>query len=330
MKILGICAYCQNSGAALLINGKILTTIQERCFTNVTDIGVPINSIYYCLREAGIQFQDLDRIVLYDKHLITSKFTQVITQPDKHTHEFQLKSELATLVNCNFSNLPPIDFVEDNQSQASSAFFMSPFQRAAVICFNSIGEWTTASVWLGKDGQLIPQWKLDFPNSLKILSFAFTYYTGIQLNSDEYRLRELARYGTPKYANMFLDKLVDFRENGTFEINSDYLYNLMQLNLINKNSDEVFQASFQSESNIGQWEMDIAASIQKVKEEIIRRLIYTVYQGLGEDYLCIAGDVAHYQMRENCFRDVWIQPQIDYSESAALAVWFKLGCVCLK
>lgn len=330
MKILGICAYYQSSGAALLINGEIITAVKERYFTNVADIGVPKNSIYYCLREAGIQFQDLDRIVFYDKPLITYKFLQVITQPDKHNLEFKLKAELATLVSCDFSNLPPIDFVEDNQSQASSAFFMSPFHRAAVICFNNVGDWATASVWLGRDGQLIPQWKLDFPNSLKILSFAFTYYTGIQLNSDEYRLRELARYGTPKYANMFLDKLVDSRENGTFQINSDYLYNLMQWNLTNKNSDQVFQALLQSESKIGQWEMDIAASIQKVKEEIIGRLIYSVYQGLGEDYLCIAGDVGHYQMRENCFRDVWIQPQIDYSESAALAVWFQWGCMCLK
>ncbi|BDA72563.1 hypothetical protein RIVM261_008770 [Rivularia sp. IAM M-261] len=330
MRILGICAYYQNSGAALLINGEIITAVKEKCFTNITDIGVPINSIYYCLREAEIKFHDLDRIVFYDKPLITSKFLQVMTQPDKHNLEFKLKAELAALVNCDFSNLPPIDFVEDNQLQASSAFLMSPFHRAAVICFNNVGEWTTASVWLARDGQLILQWKLDFPNSLKILSFAFTYYTGIQLNSDEYRLKELARHGTPKYANMFLDKLVDSRENGTFQINSDYLYNLMQWNLTNKNYDQVFQASLQSESKIGQWEMDIAASIQKVQEEIIRRLIYTVYQGLGEDNLCIAGDVAHYQTPENYFRDVWIQPQIDYYESAALAVWFQWNCVCLK
>ncbi len=346
MKILGICAYYHDSGAALLINGEIVAAVRETCFASATHMAVPTHSISYCLRETGIELKDLDSIVFYEKPLIISKTldkTELINplakgfnpclqvmplQRDKQFFRALFKKELAAFGNCKRSELPPVEFIEHNQSQATSAFFLSPFQRAAVICVDSVGEWATASVWLGRENELIQAWKLDFPNSFKILCSAFTYYTGIQLNSDEYRLRELAHKGKPKYTNLFLDKLLQFNKNGTFQINTDYLYTSMQLTTTNKKSDPFYEASFQLESKITQWEMDVAASIQKVIEEIILRLVNTVYQRLGENYLCLAGDVAHYHilngriMRENPFRDIWIQPKAEYSRSAALAVWF--------
>ncbi|BAZ11336.1 carbamoyltransferase [Calothrix sp. NIES-4071] len=341
MKILGICAYYQNSGAALVINGEIVAAIQETCFSSVTHIAVPLNSISYCLKKTGIEMKDLDGIVFYEKPLSTSEllnetyapfikgfnpFQVMPSQLDKQFFRTMFKKKLAAFGNCKRSELPPVEFIEHSQSQATSAFFLSPFQRAAVICINSVDEWATASVWLGRDNQLIPQWKLTFPNSFKMLCDAFTYYTGIQLNFDECKLRKLAPYGEPKYANLFLEKLLKFHDNGTFQIDRDYVYKTMQQTMTNKQTDQIFQASPQLESKTSQWEMDIAASIQKVREEIILRLVNTVYRRFGENYLCLAGD-AHYHIlsskniHENYFRDIWIQPITDCSRSAALAVW---------
>ncbi|RUT07091.1 hypothetical protein DSM106972_023520 [Dulcicalothrix desertica PCC 7102] len=352
MKILGVCAYYHDSGAALLVNGEIVTAVQETRFTNVTHIGVPTNSISYCLAESGIKLKELDSIVFYEKPLIASQLIneyefanssikgfnpvlQVISlQRNKQFFRAMLKKELAAFGNCKRSELPPVEFIEHNQSQATSAFFLSPFERAAVICINSVGEWATASVWLGKKNQLLPQWSLNFPNSFKILCTAFSYYTGLKINSDENRLRELAPYGKPKYAELFLDKLLESKENDIFQINTDYL--VTELTTTNRDSDNFVEVSSRLEGKINQWEMDVAASIQKVIEEIILRLVNTVYQRFGENYLCLAGDVAHYHilngkiMRENSFRDIWIQPWNDYSRSAALAVWFQCACVCVK
>jgi carbamoyltransferase len=352
MKILGICAYYHDSGAALLINGEIIAAAQEERFTNIKFAGLPTYSISHCLKEARINLLSLDGIIFYDKPLRDSNllndtkfpnpnFTPGIniysqfmpSQLDKENLKAKLKKELIAFCKCKLSELPPVYFIEHNQSQVTSAFFSSPFKRAAVICFNSVGDWATASVWTGRDNQLIPQWNLDFPNSFKMLCSAFTYYTGIKLNSDEFRLRELACQGKPKYANLLLDKLIEPEVNGTFYINTDYLYSVTEFT--RKKFHASLQTSSESEVKINQWEMDIAASIQRVIEEIIIRLIRTVYQGLGEDYLCLVGDVAHYYMlnsrvmSENPFRDIWIQPRTDYSRGAALAFWYQSAFMCL-
>ncbi|MBF2067597.1 MAG: hypothetical protein IGS39_24740 [Calothrix sp. C42_A2020_038] len=348
MKILGICAYYHDSGAALLINGEIVATAQETSFTSITDIkgitGLPIHAISYCLQKTGIQLKDLDSIAFYEKPLVSSKifgknefvnsylvedldYSQTMSSSlYKEFLKAQIKKELTLLGNCKRFEVPPIEFIEHDQSQATSAFFRTSYRRAAVICLNSVGEWATASVWLGRDNQLIPQWKIDIPYSLKIFYSAFTHYTGFQINFDEYKFRELAQKGKPKYVNLFLDKLLQFTEDDNFQIKTDYLNHKTQF-MMTKKSHQLLEVSPQLESKNRQWEMDIAASIQKVVEEIILRLVNTVYQRLGEDYLCLAGDIAYYHllnsriMSETSFQDISIQATTEFSKSAALAIW---------
>jgi carbamoyltransferase len=345
MKILGICAYYHDSGAALLINGEIVAAAQEESFVCVTHTDwFPNHAISYCLKEAGIRLQDLDSIVFYEKPLDASEYVKktdikqfkqfnsifkVAPSPlnEKFYLQASLKNKLAVLGSCKRFELPPLQFIGQHQSQAASAFFSSPFQRAAVICLNHNSEWATTSVWLGEDNQLTPQCQMGFPNSFKMLYSAFTYYTGLQVNLNEHRFRELADKGKPRYLKLFVDKLLDKKENGFFQVNTDYLNDTTQLKMINKNFDQMIEISCQFEANISQWEMDIAASIQKVTEQILLRLISTVDQQLGVDYLCLAGDFTHYQIKsfrtgsENNFRDIWIQPNTNYSIGAALAVW---------
>ena len=227
--------------------------------------------------------------------------------------------------------LPPLLFAEHHQSHAASAFFPSPFEKAAVLCLDGVGEWATTSVWLGDGHTLTPQWELDFPHSLGMLYSAFTYYTGFRVNSGEYKLMGLAPYGEPKYVDLILEHLIDLKDDGTFRLNMDYFNYATGLTMTNARFARLFGGPARTaETTLTQKEMDIARSIQEVTEEVVLRLARTLHKELGTDYLCLAGGVAlncvanGRILREGPFRDIWIQPAAGDAGGAlgaALIAW---------
>ncbi|HAJ91414.1 MAG TPA: hypothetical protein DCO71_02120, partial [Gammaproteobacteria bacterium] len=242
-----------------------------------------------------------------------------------------LKRELAALGNMTEKELPALLFAEHHQSHAASAFYPSPFERAAVMCLDGVGEWATTSVWLGDGHKLTPQWEIDFPHSLGMLYSAFTYYTGFRVNSGEYKLMGLAPYGEPEYVDLILDKLIDLKDDGTFRLNMKYFNYATGLTMTNDNFAKLFGAPARTpETQIAQKEMDIARSIQAVTEEVVLRLARTVHKELDADYLCLAGGVAlncvanGRILREGPFKDIWIQPAAGDAGGAlgaALVAW---------
>lgn len=352
MNILGISAYYHDSAAALIRDGEIIAAAQEERFSRKKhDARFPKNAIAYCLKEAKIDLRELDRIVFYDKPLVKFErlletylayapqgFRSFLTAmpiwlKEKLYLKTMLKRELAEMANCKTNKLPSLLFTEHHQSHAASAFFPSPFQKAAVLCLDGVGEWATTSVWLGDGNQLTPQWEIDFPHSLGLLYSAFTYYTGFKVNSGEYKLMGLAPYGEPKYVDKILNYLIDLKDDGTFRLNMDYFNYTVGLTMTNKKFDELFEGPpRQAEGKLTQREMDIAASIQVVTEEVVLRLCRTVKKELDVDYLCLAGGVAlncvanGRLLREGIFKDIWIQPAAGDAGGAlgaALAIWYQ-------
>ncbi|MEK0193600.1 carbamoyltransferase [Microcoleus anatoxicus] len=353
MNILGISAYYHDSAAALISDGEIIAAAQEERFSRKKhDARFPKNAIAYCLKEAKIDLQQLDKIVFYDKPLV--KFERLLETylayapngfrsflaampiwlKEKLYLKTILKRELAEMANCKTSKLKPsLLFTEHHQSHAASAFFPSPFQKAAVLCLDGVGEWATTSVWLGEGNQLTPQWEIDFPHSLGLLYSAFTYYTGFKVNSGEYKLMGLAPYGEPKYVDKILNYLIDLKDDGTFRLNMDYFNYTVGLTMTNQKFDELFEGPpRKAEGQLTQREMDIAASIQVVTEEVVLRLCRTVKKELNVDYLCLAGGVAlncvanGRILREGIFKDIWIQPAAGDAGGAlgaALAIWYQ-------
>jgi carbamoyltransferase len=334
MKILGISAYYHDSAAAIVRNGEIVAAAQEERFSRKKhDARFPVNAIAYCLQETGLNLTDCDRIVFYEKPLI--KFERLLETylayaprgfrsflkampvwlKEKLYLKSVLKKELAKFGSCKTSDLPLLMFAEHHQSHAASAFFPSPFDRAAVLCLDGVGEWATTSVWLGQDNQLIPQWQIDFPHSLGLLYSAFTYYTGFKVNSGEYKLMGLAPYGEPKYVDLILDNLIDVKSDGTFRLNMDYFNYANGLTMTSGKFHKLFGSPPRKpESQMTQKEMDLARSIQQVTEEVVLRLARTIKQELDVKYLCLAGGVAlncvanGRVLREAGFEDIWIQP----------------------
>lgn len=352
MNILGISAYYHDSAAALIRDGEIIAAAQEERFSRKKhDARFPKNAIAYCLKEAKIDLRELDRIVFYDKPLV--KFERLLETylayapqgfrsflaampiwlKEKLYLKTMLKRDLAEMANCKTNKLPSLLFTEHHQSHAASAFFPSPFEKAAVLCLDGVGEWATTSVWLGDGNQLTPQWEIDFPHSLGLLYSAFTYYTGFKVNSGEYKLMGLAPYGEPKYVDKILNYLIDLKDDGTFRLNMDYFNYAVGLTMTNKKFDELFEGPpRQAEGKLTQREMDIAASIQVVTEEVVLRLCRTVRKELDVDYLCLAGGVAlncvanGRLLREGIFKDIWIQPAAGDAGGAlgaALAIWYQ-------
>src|ERR1700730_8087128 len=204
-----------------------------------------------------------------------------------------LRHELAEAGGGALSDLPPLLFTEHHQAHAASAFFASPFERAAVLCLDGVGEWATTSLWLGDCNQLTPKWEIDFPHSLGLLYSAFTYYTGFKVNSGEYKLMGLAPYGEPKYADLIRTHLLDLKADGTFRLNSDYFNYATGFTMTSGKFDDLFGAPpRQPESPLTQREMDLGSSIQAVTEEVVIRLARTARKELGVEYLCLAGGVA--------------------------------------
>jgi carbamoyltransferase len=328
----------------------VIAAAQEERFSRKRhDARFPQHAISYCLSEAAIGLQDLDYIVFYDKPIL--KFDRLLETylsyaprgfrsflaampiwiKDKLYLKSVLKNSLAALALCKTRHLPPLLFAEHHQSHAASAFFPSPFEHAAVLCMDGVGEWATTSVWLGRGNLLTPQWEIDFPHSLGMLYSAFTYFTGFKVNSGEYKLMGLAPYGEPKYVNVILDELVDLKEDGTFRLDMRYFNYATGLTMTNKRFAALFGGPPRSpESPLTQREMDIARSIQAVTEEIVLRLARTVHRELRTDNLCLAGGVAlncvanGRLLREGPFKDLWIQPaagDAGGSIGAALAAW---------
>ncbi|AVH65373.1 carbamoyltransferase family protein [Nostoc sp. 'Peltigera membranacea cyanobiont' N6] len=350
MRILGISAYYHDSAAALVVDGDIVAAAQEERFSRKKhDARFPKGAIAYCLKQANIKLREVDQIVFYDKPLV--KFERLLETylayapkglssfiaampvwlKEKLYLKTLLKKELATLGDCKKTQLPQLLFTEHHQAHAASAFFPSPFERAAVLCLDGVGEWATTSVWLGEDHQLTPQWEIDFPHSLGLLYSAFTYYTGFKVNSGEYKLMGLAPYGEPKYVDHILNHLLDLKEDGTFRLNMDYFNYTTGLTMTTPKFHQLFGGEpRQSEGKLTQREMDIACSIQHVTEEVVLRLARTVKKELDTDYLCLAGGVAlncvanGRILRETDFRDIWIQPaagDAGGAVGAALAIW---------
>ena len=353
-RILGISAYYHDSAAALVCDGEIVAAAQEERFTRKKhDAAFPHHAAAWCLGSLGLRLEDLDSIVFYDKPWV--KFERMmetylgyaprglgsfltampIWLKEKLNLRSALKRELASLDGGKLSDLPPLLFTEHHQAHAASAFFASPFWRAAVLCLDGVGEWATTSLWLGEGNRLVPQWQIDFPHSLGLLYSAFTYYTGFRVNSGEYKVMGLAPYGEPRYASAIRDHLIDVKPDGTFRLNTDYFNYVTGLTMTNERFDALFGGPPRKpESPLTQREMDLAASIQKVTEEVVSRLALTARRELDADYLCLAGGVAlncvanGRLLREGIFRDIWIQPAAGDAGGAigaALAGWHLYG-----
>ena len=350
--IIGISAYYHDSAAALLADGEIMAAAQEERFTRKKhDAGFPANALQFCLDEAGIELTDVSDVVFYDKPLV--KFERLLETylayapkgfrsfiaampvwlKEKLYLKSTLKKELAALAGCSKQDLPNLLFAEHHQSHAASAFFPSPFEKAAVLCLDGVGEWATTSAWLGKGNQLKALWEIDFPHSLGLLYSAFTYYTGFRVNSGEYKLMGLAPYGEPKYVDLIMDHLLDLKEDGSFRLDMSYFNYATGLTMTNDKFANLFGAPARTpETELSQKEMDIARSIQVVTEDIVLKLARTVQKETGADYLCLAGGVAlncvanGVLLRENIFRDIWIQPAAGDAGGAlgaAQVVWYE-------
>ena len=348
--ILGIAAYYHDSAAALLKDGELAAAAQQERFSRRKhDARFPADAIRYCLETQNLRLNELDRIVFYDKPLI--KFERLLetylsyaprgfrsfvaAMPVWLKEKLYLKSvlrkELAELGSCEPKELPPLLFAEHHQSHAASAFYFSPFERAAVLCLDGVGEWATTSTWRGNGANLEPLWEIDFPHSLGLLYSAFTYFTGFRVNSGEYKLMGLAPYGQPTYADLILDKLLDLKADGTFRLDMQYFNYCTGLTMTNRRFDELFGGPpREAEGALTQREMDIAASIQVVTEEVVLRLANTLHEETGESNLCLAGGVAlncvanGRLLREGPYENIWIQPaagDAGGAAGAAAVVW---------
>ncbi len=326
MYILGISAYYHDSAAALLQDGEIIAAAQEERFTRIKhDHEFPLNAIKYCLKEAGITSKDLGYVAFYDKPII--KFDRILETylsfAPLGIRSFvkaiplwiRKKIWMRELIKEELNYEGEILFPEHHESHAASAFFPSPFQRAAFLTIDGVGEWATSSFGVGIENKVQILGELHFPHSLGLLYSAFTYFTGFKVNSGEYKVMGLAPYGTPKYVQKIYDNLIDLKEDGSFKMNMDFFNYCAGLTMTNGKFAELFDGPpRKSESRLTQREMDLACSVQVVTEEIMLRMARHVKKVTGEDYLCLAGGVAlncvgnGKLLREGIFKDIWIQP----------------------
>ncbi|NBO18968.1 MAG: hypothetical protein EBV03_07045, partial [Proteobacteria bacterium] len=331
--ILGISAFYHDSAAALLENGRIVAAAQEERFSRKKhDSGYPAQAIEYCLREAGIAPAQLEHVVFYDKPFL--KFerlleTYLLNAPrgfnsfrmaipvwlrEKLFQKDLLAKRLGTL-DKSVDWASRLLFTEHHQSHAASAFYPSPFDEAAVLTMDGVGEWATTSLAVGRGNQLTMLSELHFPHSLGLLYSAFTYYCGFKVNSGEYKLMGLAPYGTPKYAQRILDHLLDLKEDGSFRLRMEYFNYTTGLTMTGPRFHQLFGLPPRgAEDKLTQQHMDIAASIQAVLEEVVLRMARTARRETGLDNLCLAGGVAlncvanGKLLHEGIFKNIWIQP----------------------
>jgi carbamoyltransferase len=334
MYILGISAYYHDSAACLVSDGKILAAAQEERFTRIKhDLAFPNHAISYCLTAAGIKPNQVDYVVFYDKPFL--KFERLLetylafaprgfgsfisSMPawlkDKLFQKRLITDALKELWGKDLELKDRLLFSEHHLSHAASAFFPSPFDSAAVLTMDGVGEWTTTSVAIGQGNQLSMVKEIHFPHSLGLLYSAMTYYIGFKVNSGEYKVMGLAPYGKPVYADLIKKHLIDIKEDGSFALDMSYFNYCTGLTMTNEKFDRLFGAPpRQSESELKQREMDLAASVQAVTEEVVFKLARDIAKSTGERNLCLAGGVAlncvanGKLLRQKIFDNIWIQP----------------------
>ncbi len=344
MYILGISAYYHDSSACLLKDGEIIAALQEERLTRKKhDQSFPINAIQYCLDHAGITSAELDYVAFYDKPFL--KFERILETYLAYAPiglgsfisamPLWIKKKLwiKELIKEELHYSGEIIFPEHHESHAASAFFPSPFQKAAFITMDGVGEWSTSSFGIGKDSQIELMADIQFPHSLGLLYSAFTYYTGFRVNSGEYKVMGLAPYGDPKYKDLIYKNLIDVKDDGSFKMNMDYFNYCAGLTMTNKKFHELFGGPpREPESKLSQKEMDLARSVQEVTEEIVLKMAKHVRNETNMKYLCLAGGVAlncvanGKLLRSNIFDDIWIQPAAGDAGGAvgcALFTWFQ-------
>ena len=345
INILGISAFYHDSAACLIRDGKIIAAAQEERFTRKKhDSGFPQNALEYCLREGGISAEDIDYLTFYDKPWL--KFERILETYLAYAPSglpsfiraipLWIKEKLWTgdLLEKKTGYKGQIYYPAHHQSHAASAFFPSPFERAAILTIDGVGEWATASWGVGEKNKIRIHSELKFPHSLGLLYSAFTYYTGFKVNSGEYKVMGLAPYGEPKYAQLILDELMDLREDGSFRLNMKYFNYCQGLTMTSKAFERLFGgAPRKPESKLMQRDMDLARSVQDVTEEVMLRMARHVKKETEEKHLCLAGGVAlncvanGKILREKIFDNIWIQPAAGDAGGAlgaALFVWHQV------
>lgn len=344
MNILGISAYYHDSAACLVRDGHIVAAAQEERFTRKKhDSDFPSKATAYCLKKAGIEGRQVDLVVFYDKPFL--KFERIL-----ETHlayaPFGIRSFLKgmpvwikqklwikDLIRKELDYEGKILFTEHHESHSASAFFPSPFQEAAVLTLDGVGEWATASFGIGRGNRLELKSEIRFPHSLGLLYSAFTYYTGFKVNSGEYKVMGLAPYGEPVYRNLILKELMDLKEDGSFKLNMKYFNYCSGLTMTNARFHRLFGGPPRKpESRLTQRDMDLARSVQDVTEEVMLRMSRHIHKSTGMKNLCLAGGVAlncvgnGRILREGPFEKVWIQPAAGDAGGAlgaALFAWYQ-------
>ena len=351
MYILGISSFYHDSAACLLLDGEIVSASQEERFTRIKhDPSFPSNAIKSCIKEADINISDVDYIVFYEKPFL--KFDRLLETSmafapkgfqsfytampiwvkDKIFQKNTIIQNLTDIFDDESNWEDKLLFSDHHLSHSSSAFFPSPFKEAAVLTMDGVGEWATCSLGIGKDNKLDIQKEIHFPHSLGLLYSAFTYYCGFKVNSGEYKLMGLAPYGNPIYVNTIKDNLIDIKDDGSFRLDMSFFNYCTGLTMTNKKFDQLFKGPPRvSEAELTQKEMDIAASIQKVTEEVVIKLAKSIKQETGQNNLCLAGGVAlncvanGKLLEKKIFKNIWVQPaagDAGGSLGAALAVYY--------
>ncbi|MFM7546176.1 MAG: carbamoyltransferase [Synechococcales cyanobacterium] len=352
--ILGISCYYHDSAACLLIDGDIKSAVQEERFSRIKhDARFPVNAIKYCLNSQGLTISDVDLVIYYEKPFLTFErlletylgcaprgirsflAAMQVWIKEKLFLKTQLKKELRNLSNNEFlasdNKIPELLFSEHHLSHAAAAFYPSPYTQSVILCMDGVGEWATTSAWMGDGNTIQPLWEINFPHSLGLLYSAFTYYCGFKVNSGEYKLMGLAPYGTPKYADIIKNNIVDIKPDGSFRLNLSYFKYHRGFRMTSRKFDKLFaQSPRKSESNLTQFHMDLASSIQLVTEEIVLKLAKTLKEETGADNLCLAGGVAlncvanGKLLQSGIFKEIWIQPAAGDAGSsigAGLVAW---------
>jgi carbamoyltransferase len=361
VSILGISAFYHDSAACLVVDGDIVAAAQEERFSRVKhDHRFPLHAARYCLAEANLKAEELDFVGFYDKPLL--KFDRLLeTYLDYSPSGFRsfLKSMplwmseklwMPDLIRTELAKVDSEDdergakkrgrkfkwkllFGDHHESHAASAFYPSPFAKAAILTIDGVGEWATSSIGIGKGNELTLLQELRYPNSVGLLYSAFTYYTGFKVNSGEYKVMGLAPYGEPRYVNAIKDRLLEVKDDGSIKLNQDYFNYSQGLRMTNGAFDKLFGGPpREPESTITQREMDLARSIQVITEEVMLKMARYVQKETGMKYLCLAGGVAlncvanGRVLREAPFEDIWIQPaagDAGGSLGVALAIWHR-------
>ncbi len=344
MYILGISAFYHDSAACLVKDGEILSAAQEERFTRKKhDHNFPQKAIEFCLKDAGINAEQLDLVAFYDKPFLKFErlletyltFAPVGIKSFIKAMPLWIKEKLwmKEMIKDKLGYTGKIIFPEHHESHAASAFYPSPYNKAAILTMDGVGEWTTTSYGIGDGNDIQLLADIKFPHSLGLLYSAITYYTGFKVNSGEYKVMGLAPYGEPKYKQLIYNHLIDVKEDGSFRMNMEYFNYCQGLTMTNEKFNELFGGPPRKpETNLTQKEMDLARSLQEVTEEIILKLGNHVYKETGLKNLCLAGGVAlncvanGRLLREGPFENIWIQPAAGDAGGAlgaALIGWYK-------